>query len=222
MRFKKIAVLTSKQSWFVPYAQRFIRQLRQAGFSSRFFDRHENISEQYEVVLILSYFRIIPGEYLLRHRHNIVVHESDLPRGTGWAPLFWQILEGKNKIPFVLFEAGEKADSGALYLKSSLQLRGNELYEDIRRAQALKTIEMCMKFSKNFNHLRPQKQKGRRTFFRKRTPADSELDIEKSIRSQFRLLRIVSNEDFPAFFRFRGEKYTIKIYKKGPYDKREN
>ena len=50
-------------------------------------------------------FKIIEKEFLSKHKHNIAVHESSLPKGRGWAPLFWQILEGKNTMPIVLFEA---------------------------------------------------------------------------------------------------------------------
>lgn len=41
---------------------------------------------------------------------------------------------------------------------------------------------------------------GKESFYPKRSPKDSELDINKSLNEQFNLLRIASNEDFPAFF----------------------
>jgi len=52
------------------------------------------------IVFILGYHKIIKKEYLKNNKYNIVVHESDLPKGKGWVPLFWQILEGKNEIVF--------------------------------------------------------------------------------------------------------------------------
>ncbi|WP_252365672.1 hypothetical protein [Campylobacter jejuni] len=53
---------------------------------------------------------------------------------------------------------------------------------------------------------------GKESFYPKRSPKDSELDINKSLNEQFNLLRIASNEDFPAFFYKDGKKFILKIY----------
>ena len=42
---------------------------------------------------------------------------------------------------------------------------------------------------------------------------DSELDINKSINSQFNLLRICDNKRYPAFFRKHGFTYKLQIEK---------
>ena len=120
MNFKKIAVLTSEGSWFVPYAKDFVKRLQKRNIQAELFSSHREISKEYEVVFILSYFEIIDKEFLSKHIHNIVVHESSLPKGRGWSPLFWQILENKNKIPIVLFEASEEADKGDIYIKDNM------------------------------------------------------------------------------------------------------
>jgi methionyl-tRNA formyltransferase len=213
MNFDKIAVLTSKDSWFVPYAKKFIRILKSKGYKAKLFFDHKYIDDSFPVVFILSYFKIIDKEALKKHKHNLVVHASDLPKGRGWAPLFWQILEGKSKIPIVLFEATEKVDSGDVYIKDYIKFEGHELHDEIREKQAEKTIELCLKFLDEYGKLKPKKQKGTPTFYRRRTPADSELNINETIKKQFNLLRIVNNEEFPAFFYYKGYKYILKIYK---------
>jgi methionyl-tRNA formyltransferase len=50
------------------------------------------------------------------------------------------------------------------------------------------------------------------TYFKKRTPNDSEISVEQSIKQQFNLLRIVDNVRYPAFFYMNGKKYILKIY----------
>ena len=211
--FKEIAVLTSKRSWFLPYAQDLVEILKGMGFDSKLFNKHEEIPENYKVVFILSYFRLIPSDFLSKRKHNLVVHESDLPKGRGWSPLFWQILEGKNEIPVVLMEATEEMDAGDIYFKDYIILKGHELHDEIRNKQAKKTKELCLRFVENYDNIRPLPQRGKPTYYPKRTPRDSELDINKSIKDQFNLLRIVDNEEFPAFFYYRGHKYIIKIFK---------
>lgn len=213
MKFENIAVLTSEESWFIPHAKKLICILNDRGYRARFFSAHEEVAGNFDVVFILSYFRIVEESFLKRHRHNLVVHESDLPQGKGWAPLFWQILEGKDKVPVVLFDATDEVDAGNIYIKGYIFLEGHELHDEIRRLQARKTIELCLKFLENHDDLKPVKQTGKETFYAGRTPADSELDISKTIKEQFNLLRTVSNEQFPAFFYNQGYKYIVRISK---------
>jgi methionyl-tRNA formyltransferase len=211
--FDKIAVLTSEQSWFVPYSFKLVHILRDKGYNSELFYKHEDITNDYEIVFILSYFRIIKNEFLKRHKHNIVVHGSDLPKGKGWAPIFWQILENKNEVPITLFEANENVDDGHVYLKDVIYYEGHELNGEIREKQAKKTIELCLDFLEKYENISPTPQEGLSTYYRKRNPNDSELDLNKSLKEQVNLLRIVNNEDFPAFFYYKGHKYIIKIFK---------
>ena len=55
-------------------------------------------------------------------------------------------------------------------------------------------------------------QSGEESFYPRRLPKDSELDINKSIDEQFNLFRIVDNDKYPAFFIKNGKKYVLKIY----------
>jgi len=209
---KKIAILTSKESWFIPYAKELVRKIQKNGYSVKLFNSHEGIPKRYSIVFILSYFRVIEEKYLKSREHNLVVHESDLPKGRGWAPLFWQIIEGKNKIPIVLFEATKDLDAGEIYLKDEICLSGLELHDSIRKLQVDSTISLCLRFLMDYNKLKPEKQKGEKTNYKKRSPNDSKLDINKSIKSQFNLFRTVNNEKYPGFFEYKGKKYLLKIF----------
>jgi len=204
----KIAILTSPNQWFVEYAKKLSWKIEN---SALFYD-HENLNNSYDILFILGYHKIIDENYLKLNKHNIVIHESDLPQGKGWAPLFWQILEDKNEIKFSMFEASDGIDNGEIYMKKSLHLNGTELNKELREKQALLTIEMCLEFIKNYgNYKVPIKQRGNETFYKKRTEKDSELNVSKTIDEQFNLLRIVDNENYPAFFYKNGKKYILKI-----------
>ncbi|MBW8015827.1 MAG: methionyl-tRNA formyltransferase [Planctomycetes bacterium] len=209
----KIAVLTSKESWFVPYSERFVASLKSKGLEADLFFSHKQIDGSYQIVFMLSYFKITSEAFLENHKHNLVVHESDLPSGKGWAPLFWQVIEGKNKIPVVLFEAGSGVDDGDIFIKDHIELEGHELHDGIRKKQGLKTIEMCKYFIKNYENMSATPQNGHESKYAKRTAKDSELDVNKSLSDQFDLLRTVNNDDFPAFFNHGKHKYILKIFK---------
>ena len=57
-------------------------------------------------------------------------------------------------------------------------------------------------------------QKGRSNFNYKRKFKDNRIDINKSIKSQFNLLRIVDNDLYPANFKYKNQTYLLKIFKK--------
>ena len=151
-----------------------------------------------------TYHRIIPEQYLKQHRHNLVIHAADLPQGKGWAPLTWQVLEGKNDIVFTLFEADASTDNGPFYLKKTLHLSGYELAPELRALQAQLCVSMCKEYLAH--------QSGSESFYRKRTAADSRISLEQPLGQQFNLLRTVDNNDYPAFFIKDGHKYILKIY----------
>ena len=65
----------------------------------------------------------------------------------------------------------------------------------------------------NIKNLKPIKQTGHSSVYPWRHPEDSELDINKAIKQQFNLLRVVDNEKYPAFFKYKNNRYIIKIYK---------
>ena len=205
----KITILTDNpNSWIIPFVDQLKLKLDDHSVNHIF--STDQVSEG-DIMLILSCENIVSERILSLHRNNIVVHPSDLPKGRGWSPLAWQIIEGKDIIPITLFEASKEVDSGDIYLKDNIRLDGTELNDDIKKKQGLKTIEMICKYVHNQN--KGKKQFGEATFYKKRTISDIELDINKSINDQFNLLRVVDNERYPAFFRISGKKYIIKIYK---------
>ncbi len=203
-----IAILTSPNQWFVSY----VEKLNQEIVNSQIFFDHKKMNGNYDVVFILSYYKIIEQEYLNNNKHNIVIHASALPNGKGWAPMFWQILEGKNKITFTMFEASNGVDDGDIYMQKIIILSGYELNDKLREKQANFIIDMCVEFLDNYEKYKlSTKQAGDESFYKKRTAKDSELDINKTIKEQFNLLRIVDNNTYPAFFYKDSKKYIIKI-----------
>ena len=148
---------------------------------------------------------------LARSRRSLVVHSSDLPNGRGYAPLSWQIIEGRHEIPTCLLDANEAVDAGDVILRDKLVFAGVELYPELRHAQGRMICELCLRFLEAAEEPFGQPQDGRVTTYRRRTPRDSEIDPHKAIADQFDLLRTVDNENFPAFFSFRGRSYKLAI-----------
>ena len=204
----KIAILTTKNQWFEPYADALSEKLGNIPI----FNNHIEFDNIYDIIFILSYHSLAPKEYLEKSKHNLVIHQSALPKGKGWAPLFWQVLEGESKIPFTMIEANSKVDNGDIYMQEMLELTNYELNEELRGKQAKIIIQMCVKFVNDYEKYKiPVKQNGDESFYKKRDKKDSKLNIDKTIRDQFNLLRIVNNSDYPAYFELDGNRYTLKV-----------
>lgn len=210
----KILILTDANRWFCHYVSDLMLKI-QTEFSTatvKLSHDHNTVTEQQDVCFLLSYSKIVAKSFLDMNKINIVVHASDLPKGKGMSPLTWQVLEGENEIPFCLFEAVPSLDAGDIILRDKITLNGFELIGDIREKQAQKTSELIIKFLKLYPNFSKSPQVGDESFYPRRRPNDSELDINKSIKDQFNLLRVCDNEAYPAFFKHNDRKYIIKIF----------
>ncbi len=193
------------------HSQALIAKLRKDHLVNLVYDEMQ--INQGDILFILSYYKLVSEEILKKNVHNIVIHASNLPHGKGWSPATWQILEGKSKIPLTLFEAIKKVDAGQIYFQDSIIFEGTELIDEWQDKMGKKISEMVLKFIKLYPHVNGKKQQGKESFYAKRTPKDSQLNIDKTIKEQFNLLRVVDNEKYPAFFIYEGKKYVLKIYK---------
>ena len=186
--------------------------LQQSGHALRWIHEPARLAPG-DVCLLLSCGRLLSAEQLAMHRHNLVIHESDLPRGQGWSPMTWQILEGVSNIPISLFEAVADLDAGPIHLQTSINLNGTELVDEWRQLQAEATINLCLQWVDNYQDLinSAHPQTGEASHYRRRRPADSRLDPECTLAEQFELLRVVDNDRYPAFFEWRGRRYEFQI-----------
>ena len=167
----------------------------------------------FDVVFPIGFTKILSKKFLNENKFVIIIHESNLPKGKGFAPVQWQIINKKNKIPVTMIKADLKIDSGDIIARKNIILKGNELYDEIRSKQFKVTEKLIFDFIKKYPKIKFKPQKGKETFFKKRFESNSELDINKTIKSQFNLLRISNNKEWPAFFKIRNNTYILKIYK---------
>jgi methionyl-tRNA formyltransferase len=171
-----------------------------------------------DLLFVLACTRKIPENILKRNVHNLVIHESSLPEGKGWSPMAWQILEGKKRIPIVMFEAVQEIDAGNVYYKDYIDLDGTELLNDLRLKQWDKTKELIDRFINDWPNVDAVPQEGESTYYRRRTRADDEINSEETLATLFNKLRIVDNEKYPAWFQYNGQKYLLKIYKESDHE----
>lgn len=210
----RIAVCSDATSWLNSYVPELVNDWLDEQFEITWVHDAADLPGG-DICIYLSYGRIVNAEIRSRYQSSVVVHESDLPKGRGWSPLTWQILAGEDQICVSLLEAADSVDSGRVYMQEWLRFTGTELVDELRARQAEATIKLCRSFVASFPQSMQMgvEQTGEATYYQRRRPKDSELDIDKTLREQFPLLRVVDNEQYPAWFVFAGVKYVVKVAK---------
>ena len=209
------AFVSDKGSWFNSYLRELKFDLLISGHSVSHVHEEEDLSSA-DFCFYLSFSKVVSKDTLNLFRHNFVVHSSDLPEGKGWSPLTWQILEGKNEIPTVLFEAAKKVDSGRIYLRQKLKFEGYELIDDMRAAQGTLIVSMVKSLIEGYpgSLANGIEQSGEGSYYTKRRPVNSKIDPDYSLRQAFKQLRVADNDSYPAFFELNGHKYELRISRK--------
>ena len=167
-----------------------------------------------DIVFVLNYTKILKKKFFILNKLVLIPHSSNLPKDKGFAPIQNQIIRNENKIYNCLVKASANymVDSGPIYLKEYFNLTGNELWDEIINKSATEDAKLISIFLNKFPNVHSKKQIGKSTFNKKRNPEDSQININKSIKSQFNILRVCSNKNYPAYFKYKKRKFVIKIY----------
>jgi methionyl-tRNA formyltransferase len=207
---KVVNIVVDPPGWFTPHAQQLLGRLNNAGHTANLFQKQSDVAKG-DIAFYLSCTGITPPDLLARNQLNIVVHASDLPKGRGFSPLAWQVVEGVNDIPLTMITMEEEVDAGDILMQRHLHFAGYELNDEMRNAMGHEIVEMCFHAVQLNEQPKGQKQHGDTSWYRRRRPNDSELKTSMTIAEQFDLLRVVDNEHYPAFFNFRGHRYILTI-----------
>lgn len=166
-----------------------------------------------DLLFLVSFQQKVGPQVRGRYGAALVLHASDLPRGRGWSPHVWRILEGSHELVVTLLEAVDEIDAGPIWAQERVPLQGHELFDEINAALFDAEIRLMDRAIDQFGALTPMPQQGAPTHYRRRTPQDSRLDPALSLAAQFDLLRVCDPVRFPAFFELRGCRYKISIEK---------
>lgn len=168
-----------------------------------------------DILFLISCTEIINRAERDAYKKVLVIHASDLPRGRGWSPHVWQIIEGKEEIILSLLEAEDKVDSGDIWKKLSVRIPRHALFDEINHLIFEAELALMDHAMACFQAIKPSQQDPTitATYYPKRTPNDSRIDPKRSIESQFNLIRVCDPDRYPAFFDLHGNKYIIRLEK---------
>jgi methionyl-tRNA formyltransferase len=152
-----------------------------------------------DILFLISCSELISKQNRAKFKKTLVIHASDLPIGRGWSPHIWEIINGAEQITLSLLEAEDKVDSGDIWTKVKVKVPKAALYNQINVLIFDAELELMDFAVAKFYDIDPRKQfDDSPTYWPKRTPKDSEIDIQKSISGQFDLIRVCDPERFPT------------------------
>jgi len=157
-----------------------------------------------EIIFFPDWSWIIP-ENIINNYKCVCIHESNLPKFRGGSPIQNQIIRGVTTTKSTAFLMNNKLDGGDILLQKKLSLKGsiNEIFERMIQND----YEMIIKIINKKIH--PKKQKGRSTYFKRRTPKDSELkNLDHSKNFLYNFIRMLE-EPYPNAFITIGKKKII-------------
>ena len=173
---------------------------------------HNDINSSFDFVFCSGYYYMIPKDVLDKVLYGVYVfHETPLPEGKGHAPLQWTILNGRKNITITGFKCVPAPDSGEIIYQYNMPI---EPYDTLVELENKRQIGTSLCFEKVIDELLSgvlvlRQQTGVGSYHKKRTPEDSELDINKSLKELWDNIRICDNDKFPAFFRIENKKIIL-------------
>ncbi|MBF6125118.1 methionyl-tRNA formyltransferase [Nocardia brasiliensis] len=166
-----------------------------------------------DVIVVNSWYTWMPAElYNLPPYGTLNLHDSLLPKFTGFSPVLWALISGASEFGLTVHRMDEELDTGDILVQHSLPIgptaTGTELVlagmELIPGAvhEALTALESGTAI------WRPQ-NKAERTYFHKRSDRDSRIDWQWGAVDLERFVRALSAPYPRAFSYYRGERIEI-------------
>lgn len=168
-----------------------------------------------DILFLVSCSDIIKADERKKYKYCLLLHASDLPRGRGWSPHVWEIINGAEQITVSLLEVEQKVDSGRIWKKITTAVPKHALWNEINEIIFSLEIDLIDLAVNSFYKIKPKTQASNviPTYFKRRSPLDSRLDPGKSIKDQFDSIRVCDPLRYPAFFEMHGERFKLIIEK---------
>lgn len=145
-------------------------------------------------------------------RNVVVFHGSDLPKGRGWAPIYHALADQHDEYVLSAIFAAPKVDSGDVVAKARFRILPSYTADSLRRFDEEISVMLAAAILKRFEDrtIVGKPQLGEATYYKRRIPDDSEVDVNKPLSDLLPHLR-ACGRDHRAFFDWQGCRYRIEI-----------
>jgi len=172
-----------------------------------------SVNDTFDIVFASGVYTLLSGELISRPKFGVIMfHESPLPEGRGFAPIYWTVHNSRPHLTVTAFQARDGMDSGPIVYQLNVPLSDMDSFEVIneKRVVGIKECLRCILEEMGQGYIVLREQTGTVTVVEKRTADDSELDSSRPLAELWDSIRVCDNERFPAFFRIRGKKIVLR------------
>ncbi|UGT92521.1 methionyl-tRNA formyltransferase [Mycobacterium ostraviense] len=166
-----------------------------------------------DVIVVNSWYNWIPPElYTLPPHGTLNLHDSLLPRFTGFSPPLWALISGESEFGLTVHRMDDGLDTGDILIQRALPIgptdTGTELV--MRSMDLIPGVlaEALTALESGTAVWRPQ-NKAERTYFHKRSERDSLIDWSWPAEDLERFVRALSDPYPRAFTFYRGERIEV-------------
>lgn len=166
-----------------------------------------------DVIVVNSWYTWMPPElYTLPPHGTLNLHDSLLPKGTGFSPVIWSLISGESQIGLTVHRMDESLDTGDVLVQHSLPIGPNDTGTQLVE-RGIELIPGALKEAlaalESGNPQWRAQDKASRTYFHKRSERDSLIDWTWPAEDLERLVRALSEPYPAAFTHYRGERIEI-------------
>ena len=106
-----------------------------------------------DLLFLVSCSEIVDRDVTGNFKHAMVLHASDLPKGRGWSPHIWELLNGADKIMVSMLDAAAAVDRGDIYKKITVDIPKSALWDEINALLFDAEIQLIEFAIENFDKL---------------------------------------------------------------------
>ncbi|OBA62493.1 methionyl-tRNA formyltransferase [Mycobacterium sp. 1100029.7] len=166
-----------------------------------------------DVIVVNSWYHRMPAELYDLPRHGTLnLHDSLLPKFTGFSPVLWALISGEAEFGLTVHRMDDGLDTGDILVQRSLPIgptdTGTEL---VMRGMDLipGALDEALRALESGNAVFRPQNKAERSYFHKRAERDSLIDWSWPAEDLERFVRALSDPYPRAFCFYRGERIEV-------------
>lgn len=146
--------------------------------------------------IFFVHWRWIVPEHQIETYNCVCFHMTDLPFGRGGSPLQNLIIRGFQDTQLTALKMDKGIDSGPVYFKVPLCLKGSarQIYKRSAKLSWDMILQICNE------RPQPKAQKGPITEFKRRRPEQSEIPPKLQLSQLYDYIRMLDADDYPRAF----------------------
>ncbi|MCU1640413.1 MAG: putative formyltransferase [Nocardia sp.] len=166
-----------------------------------------------DVIVVNSWYTWMPSElYSLPPYGTLNLHDSLLPKFTGFSPVLWALISGVEEFGLTVHRMDEQLDTGDILVQHKLSIPAGATGTELVRA-GLELIPGAVNDALAAlvagNPQWKAQNKAERTYFHKRSDRDSRIDWSSDAVDLERFVRALSAPYPRAFSHYRGERIEV-------------